>query len=98
MCGDAEWVRGVFVVTAGCPSKANAAGGAVDIILWRNDIENLNDDELLSDIIWGDGEMFCEGEERDEFGDSNNGARAGRAGFGDEDVGVLWRFGRAKEK
>lgn len=40
--------------------------------------------------------MFGEAKERDEFGDPNDGAEAGRVGPGDEEVEILWGLGRAK--
>lgn len=86
---------GVFVR---CPSEADAVENAVNIVLWRNAIEELNESELLGNIVWADAEMLCETEGRDEFGDPNNGAGVGRAEFGDETVGLLWRLERAERR
>lgn len=34
------------VAIAGCPSESDAAEGAVDIVLWKEDIEELNEGRL----------------------------------------------------
>lgn len=95
VCGDKDWFGGVNVVIAGCVSKPDAVEGVVDIVSWKNDIEELSEDKLLRDIVWVDGELFCKAEKRDEFGVSKNGAGAGRAGPGVENVGFHQGLGKA---
>lgn len=97
-CKNGDWPGRVDAVMVGCKYEADAVDGAVDIVLRRNDIEELTKGELLEDIVCEDGGMLCEAEERDKFRDPNNGAEAGRGGPGNEDVGILGGFGRAKGK
>lgn len=42
--------------------------------------------------------MLCEAKKREKLEDPNNGVEGGRAGPGDEDMGVLWRPKRAQIK
>lgn len=74
VCGGGSWVGGVAVVTGGCPSEADEAEGAVDIALWRHDVEELNKGEFLENIVWEGGGIFWEAEEGVGSGDPNNGA------------------------
>lgn len=64
------------MVTVGCLSQAEAVAGAVDVFLYRSDIKELNEDRLVEDIVCGDGEIFCEVEREDEFGDPKKRAGA----------------------
>lgn len=49
----------------------------------------MNEAELFENIVWRDGGVLCEPEERDEFGDQSNGAEVGKAEPGDENVGII---------
>lgn len=69
VCGNGYWAGNVDVVIVSCPAAAIPAEGAVDIFLWRDEMENLNEGELLGHVSWEDGIFFCNAEERDEFGD-----------------------------
>lgn len=51
VCVDADLVGGVVVVIVGCPCKADAAEGVVDIALRRNNIESLNKGSLSADTM-----------------------------------------------
>lgn len=64
VCGDENWVDGVVVVIAGCPSEADAAENAVCNVLKRNEIEKLNEGKLLKYIVWEDGRLFCKAKKR----------------------------------
>lgn len=86
----------MVLVSVGCRFESNAAETAVDILLWRKDVEKLNDGDLFGDIVCGDGVILCEAAVEDESGDPNDGERAGRLGPLDEDVKVRWRFERVE--
>lgn len=75
-CGNGDWVDDVVVVSDGCPSEANAVDGAVKAILRRSDINDLNEEKFLEDNVWGNGGMWCEVEQENDFGDPSNGAGA----------------------
>lgn len=78
------------------PSEVGAVQGAVDNVLWRDDVEKLKDRELFADMIWEDEKILFEAEKGEDFGDQKNGTGAGRAGTGNEEVGRLWRSERAE--
>lgn len=80
------------MVTIGCPPEADAVEVAVDIVLWSNDMEELNEGKLFENIGWADGEMLSKAKKRYEFGDPNDRAGVGRAVLGDEVERILWGF------
>lgn len=67
-------------VKIGCPSETDEIEGAVDSFLWSNSVEELNEAVPLRNIAWRDVRVLFQAEERDEFGNPNNGARADIAG------------------
>lgn len=66
--------------------------------MWRNDIENLNENKLSRDFIRGDGETISEAEEADEFRDQNSGAGAGEAEPIEENLGLFWKCETARRE
>lgn len=89
--GDGYLVSGVDVLIVGWPSETDPTEGAIDIVVSRKDIEDLNVGHFLRDTVWGEGEMLCESEEGAEFGDLSTGAGVRRVGTGNENVILLWR-------
>lgn len=83
VCEDRDRVGGVVVVIVGCLSGADAFEDAVNIILWRTDIEELNEGDLLPDIGWEDGGMLYEAKKREKSENPGSGAGVWRAGPGD---------------
>lgn len=71
ICGDKDRLRGVVVVIGGRPSEADAAESAFVIVFWRDEIEELDEGKLLKDTDSKDGEMLCDAEGGDGFGDRN---------------------------
>lgn len=51
MCGDGDCVRGVVLVVVGCPSEADVADGAVDVVLWKDDITELTEVEFFGNVV-----------------------------------------------
>lgn len=49
----------MVVIIVGCPSEAEAVANAVDIDMWRDNIEKMNESELFGAAVWGDGRMLC---------------------------------------
>lgn len=89
VCANKNRVGGKAGVTVAFPSEADTADGVVDIFLWRADTQKLKAAKLFADIVWGDKRMFSEAEKRDRLGDPNSGTIFGRAGTGEDNVGVL---------
>lgn len=58
--------------------------------------EELNEGELFGIMVWGDGRMQCEAEKRNEYGDPDSVAGAGRVELGDENVGIFRGSGRTE--
>lgn len=75
---DGNWVGVVNVVTVSCPSEADAVRSAFEIVLWRDDNEELNKCSLLVDIVRENEEMLCKADEGGKFGDLSSAAGAGR--------------------
>lgn len=50
-CEDGNWIGGVALVIVACPSKADAAVCGVNAVLWRNGVEELNEDKLFGSIV-----------------------------------------------
>lgn len=73
VCGDKNWAGCVDVIILGCPPAADAAEGAVHIVLERNDLEGLDEGELFGEGVRGDAGVLCEAKEGDEPEDSNDG-------------------------
>lgn len=78
MCEYENWVCSAAFVSFGCSSEPDAVEGAVNSVLKRIDIEELNEGNIFGDIVWRNGGLSCEVERRDEFRDPNSGIRAGR--------------------
>lgn len=51
MRGDGDQISAVAVVTLVWPLKAETANGAVDKMLYRNNIEELNADDFFGNIF-----------------------------------------------
>lgn len=76
VCADADWVAGLVMVSVGCLSDADAIEGVVGILLYRSDTGELNENKLFGDIVWVDGEMYCEAEKGGRFWRPNERARS----------------------
>lgn len=98
MCGDGDWVDGVAVAIVDCLCESDAVEGAIDVVLWRNEVRELNEGEFLGEIDREYGEMSCEAKAGDEIRNLDNGARVWRAGPGHEDRATLCRFGRPERE
>lgn len=55
LCGDKDWADNGVVVHFGCPPESYAVEGAVNVVLSRNDINELNEGELGEHVVWRDG-------------------------------------------
>lgn len=66
--------------------------------MWKSDIEELREGELLGEIIYKNRKVLCEVEEKNEYGDPGSGAGVRRDGPGHEDARVLLVTGRAEER
>lgn len=82
VCADENWAGELVVVTADCPYEADVVESAIDTVLWRNDVEELNKGKLFEDIVRRAGKLFCEAEKGDEFGKPHKEARADMVGRG----------------
>lgn len=51
VCGDVNRAGGVAALIFGCSSEVNAVDDAVDTVLWRSSIEELNEGRLLGEIF-----------------------------------------------
>lgn len=83
------------VAIVGCPSAADAAEEVVDIVLYGNNLEELNEGRLSGDSVWADGVMLGEAEEGGEFRGPNHRAGAGETVIGNGDERILRKFERA---
>lgn len=90
VCQDGYWVGGVFLAIVGCSSEIDRAEDAIFLVVWRSDIEKLNEGRLFGDIVWADGQILCGAEIEDEFGGPKKEAGAWKAGHGDKKVEILW--------
>lgn len=98
VCEIGDWADGVVVAIVGCPFERDAPKGAVDFFLRRSDIDELNEGQVLKGVVYRDGGTLCEAEKRDELGNPNSRAGAGRVEPGNDDEKILWGFGSAKEE
>lgn len=51
VCGDRDCAGGVVEIIVGWLSEADAAGVAVDAVLRKNDIDELNEAKLLGNVV-----------------------------------------------
>lgn len=86
-----------IVLTVACPSEADAAKSSVGYTLC-NDVGKLKESEPFGIFVWRDEIFLYEAKEGDKSGDPSNEMEAGRNESGNKGVGLLWRFGWAKER
>lgn len=94
---DEDSVGGVVVIIVGRQSEAVAVEGAVHIVVWRKNVEELNKGQVFENIASQEEGTLWKGEKGDESRDPDSGARVKSVGLGDEKAGKLWEgFGRAE--
>lgn len=76
-------------VIVGCPPVAYAVESAVDVVLRRNDLEELSKGNIFEDIILKHGGVLCDAEEAEEHRDPNDAAEVERIENSDEDMGTF---------
>lgn len=78
----------MVTVIGGHPSETGISEGAVDILLWRNNVEGPHEGKIIEGIVRGKREMFYEDENKSQFGDAKNETRPGRVGPDDAAVEI----------
>lgn len=67
MVREGDWAGPVVVFIVGWPSAADAVQGAVNAVVWSNNIKELNECKIFEDIFWGGGGLLCEAEKGDKI-------------------------------
>lgn len=71
--GNRNWVGRAPVVIVVCQSETDAIENAVDNVVWRSEIGELNKDECFRDIVREDRTLWREVKEEDELKDPKTG-------------------------